>query len=75
MAASSVLLEGDEDGYSSITGCTLDKAMDELNENPVTRSSMVKELRVKILQRKAELQVLDTVGLYPLPYWSYFSSV
>lgn len=63
MAANSELTKRDEDGYSSITGSTLDKAMDELNENPATRSSMVKELRIKILQRKSELQVLETVGV------------
>ena len=47
----------DIDGYSTITGRTLRIAIDELNEDPATRGSKVKELRARIIQREAELQV------------------
>lgn len=57
MATCNIVSEEDEDGYSSITGLTLLKAIDELKENPATRSSTVKEFREKILQRESELQV------------------
>ena len=56
--ASEVGEQWDEDGYSSITGSTLLKAIEELNENPRTRSAQVKEFRARILQRESELQVL-----------------
>ena len=46
-----------EDGYSSITGGTLQKAIKELNENPVTRGSIVKELRDRICAKEKELEV------------------
>ena len=47
----------DIDGYSTITGRTLHIAIEELNEDPATRGSKVKELRARIIQREAELQV------------------
>lgn len=45
------------DGISSITGETLRKAIEELNENPTTRTSMIRELRDRISVREAELGV------------------
>ena len=50
---------GDEDGYSCITGATLQKAIKELKENPDTRASMVMELRDRILKKEADLKVSD----------------
>ena len=45
----------DEDGYSSISGETLQKAMTELQENPATRGNMVRELRGRILFEESEV--------------------
>ena len=58
--ATSIDLDAKEDldGYSSISGSTLRKAVEELNENPETRGSQVKELRMKILQHETDLQVV-----------------
>lgn len=39
-----------EDGYSSISGETLQKAMTELKENPATRGDAVRDLRDRILR-------------------------
>jgi len=60
--ATSVDFEEDLDGHSSITGSTLRKAVAELNEDPETRGSQVKELRTRIIQREAELQVVNYVA-------------
>lgn len=51
------LLSEDEDGFSCISGETLQKAMDELKEDPATRASMVRELRSRVLTKEAELKV------------------
>ncbi len=56
MATSGLELE-EEDGYSSISGATLQKAMKELKENPDTRASMVKELRARIIMKETDLKV------------------
>lgn len=42
----------EEDGHSSISGATLEKARIELNEDPSTRAAAVQELRSLILQRE-----------------------
>ena len=47
----------EEDGYSSIHGETLTKAIEELNENPATRASIVKDFREKILIKERESKV------------------
>lgn len=48
----------EDDGYSSISGETLQRAMQELNENPATRGIVVKELRERIVARERELKVI-----------------
>ena len=48
---------GEEDGYSSICGETLQKAIEELNEDPSTRASIVKEFREKIFVKEKESKV------------------
>ena len=47
----------EEDGFSCISGATLQKAIEELNENPAIRASAVKELREKILLKEVEVRV------------------
>ena len=47
-------LEG-EDGYSSIRGATLEKAMRELKEDPKTRGQAVRELRARIVQKERDV--------------------
>ncbi len=50
------------DGFSNICGETLQKAIEELNENPVTRASMVKEFREKIIVKERELKVSKLIN-------------
>jgi len=50
-------MDVEEDGYSSISGETLQKAMKELKEDPATRGNIVKELRERILVEESELRV------------------
>ena len=72
----SISQEG-EDGYSCITGTTLQKAIEELNENPATRGSVVKELRDRICAKEKELGVSWGLGalravlkmFFSLEYW------
>lgn len=47
----------EDDGYSGISGETLQKAMDELKEDPSTRATMVRDLRDRILVKETELKV------------------
>ena len=51
----------EEDGYSCISGETLKKAMAELNEDPTTRSSMVREFRERILKME-KVRVAKDLG-------------
>lgn len=44
-----------EDGYSCISGETLQKAMEELKEDPNTRGDMVRELRDRIIVKEKEV--------------------
>lgn len=55
MASSCTYLEGD-DGYSIISGATLEKAQKELREDPMTRGQAVRELRTRILQKEADVR-------------------
>lgn len=57
LPAGMAVLSSDQDGFSCITGATLQKAIDELNENPATRASKVRELRDRILIKETELRV------------------
>lgn len=50
-------LSDEEDGYSCISGETLQKAMEELKEDPNTRGDMVRELRDRIIVKERELEV------------------
>lgn len=47
----------EEDGYSSIHGETLQKAIEELNENPTTRAEIVREFRERIFVKERESKV------------------
>lgn len=49
-------LEG-EDGYSTIRGATLEKAVRELKEDPETRGQAVRELRARIIQKERDVSV------------------
>lgn len=49
-------LEG-EDGYSTIRGATLEKAVGELNEDPRTRGQAVRELRARIVQKERDVSL------------------
>ena len=57
MASSCTELEG-EDGYSSISGVTLEKARKELKEDPRTRGQAVRELRARIVQKEADVRAI-----------------
>lgn len=46
-----------EDGYSCISGETLEKAIKELKENPATRGNVVRDLRDRILVKEREFKV------------------
>lgn len=54
--ASCLELEG-QDGYSTITGATLEKARRELKEDPNTRGQAVRELRARIVQKENEVSI------------------
>lgn len=47
-----------DDGYSSISGETLERAIKELKEDPNTRGDLVRELRDKILRKEREVKVV-----------------
>lgn len=49
----------EDDGYSSISGPTLEKACKELGENPSTRGQVVKDFREMIMRKQAEINVRD----------------
>ena len=55
MASPCTELEG-EDGYSSISGATLEKARRELKEDPRTRGQAVRDLRARIVQRETDVR-------------------
>ena len=48
-------LEG-EDGYSTISGSTLEKARQELKEDPNTRGQAVRDLRSRIIQKETDVR-------------------
>ena len=51
-------LEGD-DGYSTISGPTLEKARKELKEDPNTRGQAVRELRARIIQKEIDVRQIN----------------
>lgn len=50
------------DGYSCISGETLQTAIKELKEDPATRGAMVRELRDRILLTEGEVKVGLSLG-------------
>ena len=51
----------EEDGYSSISGSTLEKARLELNEEPSNRAAAVQELRRLIVQGESQSVVRESL--------------
>lgn len=57
----SSFLREDEDGYSSISGATLEKARVELNEDPSTRAAVIRQLRSLIVRGDEKVQCVGLV--------------